>query len=105
MMMHDCIEGMAEPLYGFVTKVNLVEDQACSFNVTCDANGNLLQSEPRQNNVVVDRNPNQSYIQNHNDLLQTYLDVNRQATEEFTASGPPRCRVRRDPSNSCQNRF
>ena len=105
-MMHDCIGDMAEPLYGFVTKIDLVDDESCEFNITCDANGNKIQSNLDHNNLTPDRSyhyhtPLRFSRRNHYQPI--YNNVSRQTGEEFAASGPPRCRVRRDPSNRCRN--
>jgi hypothetical protein len=65
----DCIEGIGEPLYGFVVNVTLVENQPCLLNETCE--GQLTNTE---------------------DFLSE-----RQSGEEFSSFAPPVCRVIFDP--------
>ena len=106
MMMHDCIDGMDEPLYGFVTELDLVDDAPCILDTTCDANGNKIQSSIDQNNLTPVRNYQQqarSDSGSHTYYQPTYANVNRQTGEDFLSNGPPRCRVRRDPSNACKS--
>ena len=103
MMMHNCIEGMEEPLYGFVTQVMIVNDQPCELNITCTERGDTILREFENNNQTVDGNFKYQTVFNiwsrqYHQLSNTNID--RQ--EEFTASGPPRCRTRRDPSNRCR---
>ena len=41
--MDDCFSDMQEPLYGFITKVTLVDNEPCELGVTCDQEGNKIQ--------------------------------------------------------------
>ena len=105
-MMHDCINGMEEPLYGFVTQVFLVENESCQLNVSCNSNGDLIQNNVENNNLPTDRiyqYHTQSPTWRQQYYQSNYSHISRQTGEEFEASGPPRCRVRRDPSNRCMN--
>ena len=38
----DCIEGIEEPLYGFVTRVKFTENQPCTLGVTCKRDGKFV---------------------------------------------------------------
>ena len=109
MMMHDCIDGMDEPMYGFVTELDLVDDAPCILDTTCDANGNKIEGSIDQNNLTPVRNyplrarsdsGSQDYYQRG--WYYYYANVNRQTGEDFASNGPPRCRARRDPSNACR---
>ena len=96
MMMHNCIEGMEEPRYGFVTQVMIVNDQPCELNITCTESGDKIQGEFDHNNQTMDREfkyQRVSNIWNRQYHQSSNTNVDRQ--EEFTASGPPRCRTRR----------
>ena len=84
MMMHNCIAGMAEPLYGFVSQVMLVEDEPCELGITCTENGDKIGSGNDQNNLTPDTN-----FDFHNN------NVDRQTGEEFSSDGPARCRASR----------
>ena len=106
MMMHDCVAGMPQPLYGFVTQVMIVEDQPCQLNITCTENGDKIETGAGQVNLTPDRSyhyytPSRSSNQPH--YHSTYPNVNRQTGEDFTSTGPPRCRAQPDPTNSCAN--
>ena len=46
-VMQDCFSGTAEPLYGFVTNVTLVEDMPCLLGIECFENGTAI----RANNI------------------------------------------------------
>ena len=109
-MMHDCIEGMPEPLYGFTTKIMLVENERCELNVTCDINGNKIgnatnsddanQSEIHKHTLREDLTPRLSsgfYASSYNYSIQyqhhLYDDISRQTGEEFSANGPASCRT------------
>ena len=102
MMMHDCVPGMVQPLYGFVTQVMLVVNETCQLNITCTENGEKIQTElddndesdgggrPMTQNTTSRILRRKYYISTHN-IFQTQFD--RQTGEEFTSSGPPRCRA------------
>ena len=99
-MMHNCIEGVAEPLYGFVTQVMTVDDQPCELNITCTANGDKIEDESRQSNQTLKGSQTVTDTLSRQYHKSNNRNIDRQ--EEFTASGPPRCRTRRDPSNRCR---
>ena len=42
LMVEDCLENEAEPLFGFVTNVTLANDQPCIQDVECSENGTLI---------------------------------------------------------------
>ena len=42
--MQDCFSGTAEPLYGFVTNVTLVEDMPCLLGIECFENGTTIKA-------------------------------------------------------------
>ena len=42
--MQDCLSGTAEPLYGFVTNVTLVEDMPCLLGIECFENGTTIKA-------------------------------------------------------------
>ena len=44
-MVQDCLESSAEPLFGFVTNVTLLTDEPCILDVECFANGTRIDSE------------------------------------------------------------
>ena len=44
LMVEDCLENAAEPLFGFVTNVTLANDQPCIQDVECSENGTLIDS-------------------------------------------------------------
>ena len=102
-MMHNCVGGMEEPLYGFVTQVMIVKDQPCELNITCTENGDSIQRELGHNNGTEDGKFSHQMASNvgrrHNHQPNR-TNIDRQ--EEFTASGAPRCRTRRVPSNRCE---
>ena len=105
-MMHNCIEGMREPLYGFVTQVDLVTDEECTFNITCDEDGNKIQTTVDQNKLAPDGSSQhhaRTYYWRRHYYKPMYNNLNRQTGEEFSSAGPPRCRARRAPSNECGN--
>ena len=77
--MDDCIEGMEEPLYGFRTRITLVDNEPCTLGVTCrdDPTGSF--------------NPTSTFLSNYVDFSSQLL--RRQAGEEFSSDAPPDCRV------------
>ena len=157
-MMHNCIPGMDEPLYGFVTQVMLV-NETCELDVTCTVDGekivngtiirlnNTTNNEssrtpeeigsdrmgieyqplqdddwhavPAYTNLAArqtipshfsKRKKRQAQVRTlHQNLLNTvntpphilkrnggqptYNNIKRQTGEEFSSSGPPRCRT------------
>ena len=44
LMVEDCLENAAEPLFGFVTNITLANDQPCIQDVECSENGTLIDS-------------------------------------------------------------
>ena len=64
----DCFNDIPEPLYGFVTKVTLVDNEPCELGVTCDQNGNKIQRRKA-------------------------WQFDRQTGEEFVSGAPPDCRT------------
>ena len=107
-MMHNCIEGMEEPLYGFVTKLNIVESEECELDVTCSSNGTKIETDVEQNNLILygdHVHRNSTHIWSHQYNQSVYNNIKRQTGEEFRSSGPPRCRIRRNPSNRCRTGF
>ena len=44
-IVEDCFSSMAEPLYGFVTNVTLIEDEPCVLNNECFENGTRIKEE------------------------------------------------------------
>ena len=64
----DCFNDMPEPLYGFVTKVTLVDNEPCELGVTCDQDANKIQRRKA-------------------------WQFDRQTGEEFVSGAPPDCRT------------
>ena len=98
MMMHNCTDGMQEPLYGFTTQIDLVKDEECQFNISCDANGNKIQTNLSQDSLTPRESSQYHASTNYwrrGYYNPTYNNLNRQTGEEFASSGPPRCRARR----------
>ena len=157
-MMHNCIPGMDEPLYGFVTQVMLV-NETCELDLTCTIDGekivngtivrlnNTTDNEPSRipeqavsDRMDIEHQPLQDYewhavpaytnlaatqtvpshvskrqkrqtqvrtlhqnlpntistpsnILKRNGYQPTYNNIERQTGEEFSSSGPPRCRT------------
>ena len=117
-MMHDCLGGAEEPLYGFVTL--LMTNSSCLFNSssTCTAN-NFTNTDSLQDsgfgedtnifdidNLPTDR-INKYTSQSRTGKRQHYQSdddyTSRQTGEVFASAGLPRCRLRRDPLNQCMN--
>ena len=69
----DCFNDIPEPLYGFRTKVTLVDNEPCELGVTCDQNGNRIQRRV--------------------DHWQKAWQYDRQTGEEFVSGAPPDCRT------------
>ena len=87
-MMHDCIGGMEEPRYGFVTLI--MTNETCEFNRTEGC---------REVRTFTKR---EAYVTQH-DYQSEYGYTSRQTGEDFAADAPARCRLLRDPSNRCMN--
>ena len=95
--MHNCLEGMAEPLYGVVTQVMLVEDKECQLNITCTEGGDKIGGDTDQTNLTPNRNyqyHTTSHRFNRNYYHSNYNNVDRQTGEVLATNGPPRCRTR-----------
>ena len=95
-MMHNCIKGMQEPRYGFVTQIHLVTDELCEFNVTCTANGDKIQGSLDRNDgpaIASYQYHTRPYPWRRHYYQPLYTSLNRQTGEDFTSAGPPRCRV------------
>ena len=112
MMLHDCIEDMPEPLYGFVTNLTLVQDELCELDVTCTSNGTKIRGDIGEGSLPPQGNQHQTTSRNR--IQPRYYaptkifyppqhqTVDRQTGEEFASSGPPRCRARRARTNNCR---
>ena len=119
-MMHDCISGAEEPLYGFATLLMTNETSLFNSSETCTnteiTNTGGLQNSgfgEDQNIFDVSNLPtgrlNKYSAQSRTGKLQHYQSdddyTSRQTGEGFESIGRPRCRLRRDPSNRCMNTF
>ncbi len=98
----DCVDGVEEPLYGFRTRVTLVEDQPCTLGVTCrgqpeggDGFGSSFFGNFSSSPFL--RRSSENAVDFTDQLLR------RQTGEEFSSDAPPDCRVRFDTAASgCQ---
>ena len=76
-LLEDCFSNMAEPLYGFVTNVTLIEDEPCVLNTECFENGTRITEENFEQS-----NLNRTRV-NVEDLGQFFLQK-RQGNNIFT---------------------
>jgi hypothetical protein len=79
---------MEEPLYGFRTKVTLIENSPCNLDVDC--NDQIIFSGQQQQ-----KQPAYQKLQSKKEDL-----IEKQTGEEFSSDSPPDCRVFFDP-NQC----
>ena len=67
----------------------LAQDELCELGISCYANGQKIQTGYQTSE-------SRRYYQS------IYNNVNRRSGEEFAASGPPACSVRRENSSECK---
>ena len=105
--MEDCFNNIQEPLYGFRTKVTLVDNEPCELGVTCDEDGNKIQRRlgfwKRSWQYDHQRKEWQSYRRKRHwrpYTLKKYYEpyrkawaYDRQTGEEFVTGAPPDCRI------------
>ena len=70
------------PIFGFRTRVTLVDTQPCALDVECDQEGNKLVD------VIGDDDEG---------TIGTPFAQERQTGEEFQSEGPPECRTELNP--------
>ena len=83
-------------LYGFRSRVSIVENQSCILDVTCTATGDRI------NAALLAKRRGQPNMSKHvqNSARQSF--AKRQSGEEFQSDAPPQCRAIRDPNNTCR---
>ena len=84
-------------LYGFRSRVSIVENQSCILDVTCTATGDRI------NAALLAKRRGQTNMSKHvqNSARQGGF-AKRQSGEEFQSDAPPQCRAIRDPNNTCR---
>ena len=84
-------------LYGFRSRVSIVENQSCILDVTCTATGDRINAA-----LLAKRRgqPNMSKHVHNSARRQGF--AKRQSGEEFQSDAPPQCRAIRDPNNTCR---
>ena len=104
MLRRDCWDRRPKSLFGFVTKVMLVENQPCILNVTCDINGYKIRNTTQDEGVNSPKGiltasatnihylfSNRKYKNNEN-RYHEHKNINRQTGEIFSANDPT-CRA------------
>lgn len=87
------LECQPELLYGFRSRVSIVENQSCILDVTCTATGDRI-------NVALTKRRGSSIP--FPDIAQQQSFSRRQTGEEFQSDAPPQCRAILDQSNTCR---
>jgi len=89
-------ECQPELLYGFRSRVSIVENQSCILDVTCTATGDRI-------NAALTKRRGQSFeASNIFKEIARQSFARRQTGEEFQSDAPPQCRAIRDPSHTCR---
>merc|ERR1712083_965989 len=89
-------ERQPELLYGFRSRVSIVENQSCILDVTCTATGDRI-------NAALTKRRGQSFeASNIFKEIARQSFAKRQSGEEFQSDAPPQCRAIRDPNNTCR---
>ena len=95
----DCFEEDAV-LYGFRSKVSLIQDQPCILGSTCKGSPddpNLLDPNLESDASPKGLNKAERFdfddSESENNFLEKQKLIDRQAGEEFSSDGPPECRV------------
>jgi len=83
-------------LYGFRSRVSIVENQSCILDVTCTATGDRI------NAALLAKRRGQPNKSKHVQNIARQGFAKRQSGEEFQSDAPPQCRAIRDPNNTCR---
>ena len=83
-------------LYGFRSRVSIVENQSCILDVTCTATGDRI------NAALLAKRRGQPNMSKHVQNMAKQSFAKRQSGEEFQSDAPPQCRAIRDPNNTCR---